>query len=443
MLPYSPALPPAEHFGPLPRYGNYLLICGAAALCGFALGWDVGTAGNFVESPWFKAAYHVPPRLVGLVIATINIGCVCGCGVHAVAKRFLTSCKHLYVLFAVINLVGAALMALSCSFSPGLWVYIVARFITGMAMGAFCVVGPVLIGQYASLLKKNREFLLLLFSLVVCVLVILGNTYFAARGPAELIYVPQLCMALVLVVVLVCLPELPQGCIKNGKQFKVVENIGYFMRMEPSQSCDMVLEVLNTAPLDLPRTEKQQREWRKTTVWCCLVMVFQQLTGVNFFFYYGKSLFAGIGGFPNMPLVIMSLCNLGGTLVGCTIVALVGARRLLLCGLVLLASMLVAFSTMGLCGVKGMPMVLIVCVYIVFFASTWGPCAGVLNSQLAQNDAGAISWAIFTNWTVNAAVLTSTPPLIAAMGLALGFVFAGATAVSVGFVWWLKVPLWR
>lgn len=84
-----------------------------------------------------------------------------------------------------------------------------------------------------------------------------------------------------------------------------------------------------------------------------------------------------------------------------------------------------------------------VCIYIFFFASTWGPLAWVVNGEIFPLKARAkgISMAVATNWLLNWAIAFSTPYLVnygtgyANLQSKIFFVWFGACFLCIFFVY--------
>jgi MFS family permease len=114
----------------------------------------------------------------------------------------------------------------------------------------------------------------------------------------------------------------------------------------------------------------------------CLLQSLQQLTGINFIFYYGTSFFTNSGiQNPFVTTMITSAVNVASTFPGLYLVETWGRRRLLLFGAIgmFVSQMIVASAGTAFPGTTNMSaqkaLVAFVCVYIFFFASSWGPVA--------------------------------------------------------------------
>lgn len=139
------------------------------------------------------------------------------------------------------------------------------------------------------------------------------------------------------------------------------------------------------------------------------LQAFQQLTGINFIFYYGTTFFqrSGIKN-PFLISIATGIVNVFMTLPGMWGVEKFGRRTLLLVGAAgmcvcefLVAIIGVTISVENQSGQKAL--IALVCIYIAFFASTWGPIAWVVTGEIFPLNvrAKAMSMSVASNWLWN------------------------------------------
>lgn len=128
----------------------------------------------------------------------------------------------------------------------------------------------------------------------------------------------------------------------------------------------------------------------------CLLQALQQLTGVNFIFYYGTSFFQN-SGINNSFIVSMitSSVNVASTFPGLYMVEAWGRRPLLLFGAIgmavsqfIVAGVGTGAGTENLAAQKAL--IAFVCIYIFFFACSWGPSAWVSSSKPLKTPSAVI-----------------------------------------------------
>lgn len=152
----------------------------------------------------------------------------------------------------------------------------------------------------------------------------------------------------------------------------------------------------------------------------CLLQSLQQLTGVNFIFYYGTSFFKN-SGISNAFIISMitSSVNTASTFPGLYMVEAWGRRPLLLFGAI---GMAVCQFIVGGVGtgygignlVAQKVLIAFVCIYIFFFACSWGPVAWVVTGEIfpLKVRAKSLSMTTASNWLLNWAIAYATPYLV-------------------------------
>jgi MFS transporter, SP family, sugar:H+ symporter len=146
------------------------------------------------------------------------------------------------------------------------------------------------------------------------------------------------------------------------------------------------------------------------------LQAWQQLTGINFIFYFGTTFFtnAGIRN-PFLITIATSTVNVGMTLPGLWGVERFGRRRLLLVGAVGMTVCQYIIAIIGSTTSSSnqsaqSALVAFVCFYITFFASTWGPIAWVITGEIfpLKIRAKAMSLTTASNWLWNWAIAYSS-----------------------------------
>jgi len=176
----------------------------------------------------------------------------------------------------------------------------------------------------------------------------------------------------------------------------------------------------------------------------------QQLTGVNFIFYYGTKYFQSSG--VNNPFVISMITgvvNVLSTIPGLYLVEKWGRRPLLMFGAIGMSVSQLIVASVGTShpGEKaaGSALIAFVCVYIFFFASTWGPCAWVVTGEIFPLKARAkgLSMTTASNWLLNWAIAYATPYMVnpgpgnANLGSKVFFVWGGFCVICCFFVYFM------
>ena len=136
----------------------------------------------------------------------------------------------------------------------------------------------------------------------------------------------------------------------------------------------------------------------------------QQWTGVNYFFYYGATIFesAGIDD-PIRTQLILGTINVAMTFFGLYVVEKFGRRVPLIIGAIWQAAWLAVFAAMGTAvnpegsTTSGIVMIVAAAMFIASFASTWGPIIWVVTGETfpLRTRAKQASLATAANWLGN------------------------------------------
>ncbi|KAE8342347.1 hypothetical protein BDV24DRAFT_130731 [Aspergillus arachidicola] len=161
---------------------------------------------------------------------------------------------------------------------------------------------------------------------------------------------------------------------------------------------------------------------RRTVLGTSLQMM-QQWTGVNFVFYFGTTFFTSLGTISNPFLISMitTIVNVCSTPVSFYTMEKVGRRPLLLWGaLGMVICQFIVAITGTVVGDKGgnnaavSAEISFICIYIFFFASTWGPGAWVVIGEIFPLPIRSRGVALSTasNWLWNCIIAVITPYMV-------------------------------
>lgn len=158
---------------------------------------------------------------------------------------------------------------------------------------------------------------------------------------------------------------------------------------------------------------------RRTILGTSLQMM-QQWTGVNFVFYFGTSFFTALGTISNPFLIslITTLVNVCSTPLSFWMVERLGRRTILIYGA---AGMVVCQFIVAIAGtVDGdndntvRAMIAFICIYIFFFATTWGPAAWVVIGEIFPLPirSRGVGLSTASNWLWNCIIAVITPYMV-------------------------------
>lgn len=141
------------------------------------------------------------------------------------------------------------------------------------------------------------------------------------------------------------------------------------------------------------------------------LQMFQQLTGANFFFYYGTTIFTATGLSNSYETaIILGAVNFFCTFGGLYVVEHFGRRKALIVGGVWMFAMFMVFASIGHFSLNqddptqtpgaGSAMIVFACLFIAGYAMTWAPIIWCVVGELYPSRYRAMAMGIATtgNW---------------------------------------------
>jgi len=174
----------------------------------------------------------------------------------------------------------------------------------------------------------------------------------------------------------------------------------------------------------------------------------QQLTGANYFFYYGTVIFQSTGiNNSYVTQMILGGVNFGTTFIGLYVVEHFGRRKSLIFGAGWMFVCFMIFASVGHFALDrtvpqntphaGTAMIVFACLFILGFATTWGPivwtiCAEMYPSRYRSN---AMALSTASNWGWNFLLAFFTPFIVGDIDFRYGYIFAGCLFLAAGTVY--------
>ncbi|TKA67566.1 hypothetical protein B0A55_09172 [Friedmanniomyces simplex] len=147
--------------------------------------------------------------------------------------------------------------------------------------------------------------------------------------------------------------------------------------------------------------------------------MFQQFTGINFIFYYNTTFFQQVGlRGPFLISMITTVVNVASTPVSFYTIERFGRRPLLIYGALAMMVCEMIIAVVGTARpdsqVANYCLITFVCLYVFFFASTWGPAAWVVVGEIFQLPIRSKGVALSTasNWFWNCIIAVVTPYMV-------------------------------
>lgn len=447
-----------------------ILLCLATSFGGFIFGWDVGTIGGVTNMVTFQNyfgtqydsvnnVFYFPMILVGAIVSIFNVSCALG-GLFLAGLADIQGRKFgIYAALAIYS--SGTLVSWTCG--NQWWYFFCARFIAGLGVGATAVMVPMFIAESAPL--KIRGSMVVLYQLMITLGILTGNvinyvckttiplsnnaTWKVPLGLGNL-------WAVIIALGTHFMPESPVFLI--NKRRNVLEARKSFATMnnlppDDQKVIENINELFNTAETKALESQTNGKNNRFEFLFGepklglrlfigIMVMAFQQLSGANYFFYYGTSLFGSVGIEDSyITSILLSSVNFISTFGGVYLVEKLGRKSCLIIGSVGMFTCMTIYASVGSFLLSdqaesvGIIMIVFTCIYIMFFACTSGPVTFVVISELFPAKTKALSMAICTsiNWICNFLISLLTPFITEKIGFKFGFVFSAFLFFSIWF----------
>ncbi|KAG2336540.1 monosaccharide importer [Suillus weaverae] len=457
-----------------------IIMSAFAAFGGILFGYDTGTIGGVIAMPdWLTTfgvydptpanttgfVYYLPTAHKSLVVSILSAGTFFG-ALLAFPMADMVGRK-----WGIIASCGVFSLGVGLQLDTHWATFVVGRVIAGFGVGLVSCLIPMYQSECAP--KSLRGMIVGLYQLAITIgallaAIVLNATknqlsHSAWRTPIAV----QFAWAGILSGGLLLLPESPRFLMHKGREDEARRALARLMTMPPeSPEVELELDEIVTALaadraigqgsyLDCFKNNASKNALRTWTgIW---LQGWQQLTGINFIFYYGTTFFkqAGISN-PFIITIIADVVNTVMTIVGIQLIDRVGRRRLLLIGAIgmCLSEYIVAIvgvtvgqtNTSIVNGVSNTAAVNItaqrvliafVCIYIAFFAISWGPVVWVITGEIFPLNirAKAMSLSVASNWLWNFGIGYATPYLVDPTTTGLNGVKTAHLGVKVFFIW--------
>lgn len=443
------------------------ICCLMVAFGGFVFGWDTGTISGFVRQTDFIRRFgstradgttYLSDVRTGLMVSIFNIGCAIG-GIVLSKLGDMYGRKIGLMTVVVIYSIGIIIQIASID---KWYQYFIGRIISGLGVGGITVLAPMLISEVSP--KQLRGTLVSCYQLMITFGIFLGYcTNFGTKNYSNSVQwrVPLgLCFAwsIFMIVGMTFVPESPRYLVEVGKIEEAKRSLArankttedsplVTLEMENYQSSIEAERLAGSASWGELVTGKPQMFRR--TLMGMMIQSLQQLTGDNYFFYYGTTIFQAVGLEDSFETaIVLGVVNFVSTFFSLYTVDRFGRRNCLLWGCVGMICCYVVYASVGVTRLwpngqdqpsskgAGNCMIVFACFYIFCFATTWAPVAYVLISESypLRVRGKAMSIASACNWIWGFLISFFTPFITSAINFYYGYVFMGCMVFAYFYV---------
>jgi sugar porter (SP) family MFS transporter len=408
-----------------------------AAIGGLIFGFDTAIVAGATR--YMKEQFTLDSLQEGWAVSVVLIGCMFGAGLAGPISDRIGR-RRFMLISAVLFLVSAV----GCALPRTIAEFVVFRFIGGLGIGSAAVLSPLYIAEIAP--ARVRGALVSVNQLAIVTGILLAyfvNWAFAGAGPANWrwMYAMGAVPSVVFFFLLLGVPESPRWLVKNGRED---EARTVLTRADTAEAAAAGIRDIQDA---LALEEGSFREifrpaFRRPLLIAVVLAVFQQITGINAILYYAPRIFEGAG-FERMSAIgqstIVGLVNMLFTVVAIVLADKVGRRPLLL---VATGGMGVSLVLLGAAFkfpvLPASALLLIILLYIAFFASAMGPLVWVVMAEIfpIKVRGAAMGLATLVLWLADFAVTLTFPVISDRFHPATAFwLYAAMCALDLVFMW--------
>ena len=429
-------------------------IVAVATIGGFLFGYDSGAVNGTQEG--LRQTFNLGDSGLGFTVGSLLIGCFIGAFLAGRLADLLGR-RNVMILAAVLFLVAALVQG----FAETQTIFVIARLLGGVAVGAASVLSPAYISEVAPASVRGR------MTTIQQIMIITGLTgafvvnYFLAASAGEStapywagiqawrwMYLMQAIPAAIFLIALFFIPESPRYLVSKGRDEQATRVLTSLFGAEVATA--KLQEIRDSFSKDhrprLSDLKKPGGTGLRPIVWAgILLAVFQQLVGINVIFYYGATLWQLAGFTEDQSLqinIVSGVVSIAACFITIALIDRIGRKPLLLIGSAGMAATLFALvyafangtldaaGNLQLSSELGTLALIAANLYVVFFNISWGPVMWVMLGEMFPNQirGSALAVAGFAQWFANYLIAQSFP-VMASWSLAGSYTFYAVSAV--------------
>ncbi len=410
--------------------GTLVRAVGVAALAGLLFGFDTAVIAGATSD--LRRVYSLSAAGLGITVSTALWGTLVGAlGAGRLGDRL--GGRDTLAITGLLYLVSS----LGCALAPNWGVFLAARLVGGIGIGASSVLAPVYISEIAPARRRGR--LVAAFQLAIVSGILLAYVSNAGLGLLALggqawrwkLGVAAL-PAVVFLGLLRTIPQSPRWLLARDRAVEARRALDALAPGEAEAELHRIGEALAS---ESGGGRLSWREHRRPILLAITLAAFNQLAGINAILYYLNDIFAAAGYgrvSADGQAVVIGATNLLFTAVAMTVIDRLGRKTLLLTGAAGMTACL-ALAAAALSGLLRPALLLPALVaYIGFFAFSQGAVIWVYISEIFPNRVRAQGQSLGAgaHWLLNA-LISAAFPLVAARSRGGPFwVFAAMMAVQ-------------
>ncbi|CAJ0554395.1 Ff.00g129080.m01.CDS01 [Fusarium sp. VM40] len=434
-------------YSPLPRItGRSFLLATFVSMGGLLFGYDTGQISGFLEMPDFLDRFgetnsngekEFGTVRSGLIVALLSIGTLIGALVAApvsdrIGRKFSISGWTWIIAIGFIIQIS----------SNHNWVQIMmGRWVAGLGVGALSLLVPMFQAETMGIF------------LAACINYGTVTHHPNSSASWRIVIGVGWAFTLILGIGILFLPDTPRFDYRKGKIDRARDTLckvygatpnhwSIHTQMEEIESKLRAESQIKGNPAkEFVQMFKAPRMAYRIFLGMALQM-FQQLTGANYFFYYGTTIFRSVSIDSYKTQIILNTINFLVTFIGLYIVEHYGRRKSLIAGSTWMFICFLIFASVGHFALDqdnpqstqsaGIALIVFACLFILGFATTWGPMIWTIMAEIfpSRYRAKGMALATASNWLWNFLLAFFTPFITADIDFRYGYVFAGCNLLG-------------
>jgi SP family arabinose:H+ symporter-like MFS transporter len=422
------------------------LLTASAALGGLLFGYDTAVISGAIG--FLQTKFELSSAMKGWAASSAIVGCIIGAMIAGKLSDVYGR-KKILLLTAVLF----CLSAIGSAIPQNLTLFVFARILGGIGVGAASMLAPLYITELAPASIRGRLVSLYQLAIVLGILIIffvnlliqnLGDEAWNVEQGWRYMFGSEVIPAFLFFIALLFVPESPRWLTKKGRES---EAHAILAKVNNPSKADQIMNEVKEALLEEKGTIKElfNGKFRPAIIVGIVLAILSQVQGINAIMYYAPEIFKEIGASSDSAFtqtLIIGIINTLFTFVAIRMVDKVGRKALLLYGG---TGMFISLFAVGLAFYlewKGLGLLFFILCYIACFAFSFGPVTWVVISEIFPTKLRgvAMSIATFSLWAAVYLVTQLFPILLESMGPAFTFwIFAAMALMGMVFTY-SKVP---
>ncbi|EMD36084.1 hypothetical protein CERSUDRAFT_85182 [Gelatoporia subvermispora B] len=445
-----------------------IMLAVVASMGGFIFGYDTGQISDILIMPDFLLRFGECSTAgvastcafskvrEGLIVGLLSIGTLIGALIGAPTADLLGR-RNAMSVECIVFAVGVVIQ-IAATHSWGQ--FAAGRLISGLGVGSLSAAVPMYQAETAppqirGTLTATYQ-LFITFGILVAYCISIGTRDVSGAGSWRIVVGIGFLWPLILGVGIQLMPESPRWLVRHGRvdDARRAMAIARGISEDEAEKHFVVRRELEDMRAALEYEQKVKAGWIDCfmpenkqlyrTLLGMTLQMFQQLTGANYFFYYGATVFQSVGISDSfVTQIILGAVNFFCTFGGMYIMERYGRRMPLIIGGVWQSAWLFVFAAAGTAKDPttdkniGKLMIVSACLFILGYAMTWAPGIWILIGETFPTRTRAKQAALATasNWLWNFLLAFFTPFIVQSIEFRYGFVFAACNLAGAVIVW--------